>query len=325
MAGGFRRGGEAAKEEAAKAGGGRFSRVNYLSVDDGEQVVVRYLTDSPDWIYVDQHASVPTKNKPKGHEGNWPEAMPAVCRYDEAFKGVHSDCYICDAQIKNKWNRVCKATVRVWALACLREEVLWTEEDAKEGLCEQKQVGRRRGYQDAVREIDERDEKGETTGNTIQERAIVVVNFAPSNYFNNLQSMYGIYETVCDRDYVVSRSGEGKDADYDHIPLDPTPNLTPETDRWQKYTDAIKEQNLDLEAIIADKASDEYYARFFDPNKEAPSRSKDGAKGGKDDAPPAPAETSNDVDQDRLEAMRNRVRGHGSQKQKAGASAGDID
>lgn len=321
---GFRRGGEAAREEAAKSQGG-FARTNYLSIEDGQQEVVRYITDSPDWIFVDQHAGVPTKNKPKDHEGNWPESMPAVCRYDAAFKGVHSDCYIDDAQIKNQWGRLCKPTVRVWALACLRQEVLWTEEDAANGDCEKDQVGRRRGFTDAMREIDERNEKGEATGNTIQERAIVVVNFAPSNYFNGLQSMYGIYGTVCDRDYVVKRTGKGKDADYDHIPLDPTPNLKPGTDRWDKYAQAVKEQNLDLEAIVSEKASDEYYARFFDPNKEAPARGGD-KKSSKSDTPPAPAESGgNDVDQDRLAAMRERVRGHGGDKAKATAAAGDID
>lgn len=320
----FRKGGESA-QQASKQTGSKFRRTPYLGAshfeEGGGQVILRYLTESPDWIWVDQHPSAPTKNKPRDFEGNWPESMPAVCRYDEAFtdeatgQRKYADCYICDAKLTNKWGRVSKPTIRVWALACLREEVVGTAEMVAAGEITEDKVGKRLGFKDSMREVEERDEKGEPTGKTHMERAIVIVNQASNNYFNGLQACFDAYgKTNCDRDYIVKKIGEGKDVDFPHIPLDATPNLKPghENGKWQRYLDAITEQKIDIEAIINDRASDEYFARFFDPNKtEAPRASggsgSDGAAGA--GAPPEAPEKSNDVDADKLAAMRARLRG----------------
>jgi hypothetical protein len=319
----FRKGGQAAQEAAAAQSGSRFHRTPYLSIEENEQEVLRYITDSDDWVYVLQHANVPTKNKPEGYTGNWPQSMPAVCRYDEAFKGIYSDCYIDDAGLQNNWGRPCKPTIRVWALACLREEVIGDKKMFKAGEIEESQIGKRLGYRDQMRDVDERNDKGEPTGKTTQERAIVLVNFAPNNYFNALNSIYSIYGTVCDRDYVVKRTGEGKDANYDHIGYDMTQNLHPaferdgkhfeETDSWARYGQALKEQNIDLGSIIAERASDDFYARFFDPTKTPEPRGGDKASGSSAPAqakePVVPSPADNDVDPEKLAAMRARVRG----------------
>lgn len=320
----FRKGGQGAQQEAEQTGGG-FARTEYLKVEDDGQVTLRYLTDSPDWIYVDQHAGAPTKNKPEDFSGNWPKSMPATCRYDEAFKGVHTDCYICDAGLTNTYGKPCKPTIRVWALACLREEVIGTKEMVAKGEIEESQVGKRLGFKDAMREIADRDEKGQETGKTRLERAIVVVNMAPSNYFNGLQSLYGVYGTVCDRDYVVKKSGKGKDTAYNHIPLDPTPNLKPGMERWEKYEKSVKEQNISLEEIISDKASDDYFARFFDPSKTPAPRGGGENTSGGGQAPEAPAAPADEVDADALAAMRARVRGHGSAQPATVGASSDID
>jgi len=321
----FRKGGQAAQEAAAAQQGSRFHRTPYLSIEEGDQEVLRYLTDSDDWLYVLQHASVPTKNKPEGYTGNWPSSMPAVCRYDEAFKGIYSDCYIDDAGLQNQWGRPCKPTVRVWALACLREEVVGTKEMFQAGDIQEGQIGKRLGFRDQMRDVEERDAKGEPTGKKTQERAIVLVNFAPNNYFNALNSIYSIYGTVCDRDYVVKRTGEGKDANYDHIGYDMTDNLHPaferdgkqfeETESWGRYAKAIAEQGIDLGAIMAERASDDFYARFFDPTKtpeprgggDSSSSSTSSSAQAKEPSVPSPAD--NDVDPEKLAEMRRRVRG----------------
>lgn len=327
----FRRGGAEAIE-ASKSAGGAFAKVHYLTIEDEGQVTLRYITDAHDWLYVLQHASVPTKNPPKDYQGNWPKSMPAVCRYDEAFAGRYSDCYIDDAELKNQWGNLCKATTRIWALAVLREEVIGTKEMAEAGEIESDQIGKRLGYRDQTREIAERDADGKETGKTRLEPAIVVCNFASNNYFGGLYSLYTIYNTVTDRDYVVKKTGQKKDVNYNHIPLAETPNLhgayviknkkgevveeVPATDRWnEKYPPAIKEQNLNLDEIVADKASDEYYARFFDPNKTPAPR--DGESSSKGSAPEVPEGPGDGVDAEKLAAMRERVRGH--------SSVGDID
>lgn len=319
----FRKGGDEA-QAAAAVSGTRFARVQYLSIEDDGQVALRYLTDKPDWIFVNQHAGAPTKNKPSDYDGNWPASMPAVCRYEDAFKGIHSDCYICDAGLTNSYGKPCKPTVRIWALACLREEVIGTPELVAAGNCTEEQIGKRIGFRDATRKVAEVDEKGDPTGKEIEQRAIVVVNMAPSNYFNALTAIASIYGTVLDRDFIVKKTGRGKDVEYANIALDPTPNLKPGTESWKRYDEAIKEQNIDLGALIIDKASDDYYARFFDPNKTPSKREGEGKGGGSnsDAKPEVPAAADTDVDADRLAAMRDRVRGSLAG---AGAASSEID
>jgi hypothetical protein len=324
----FGRGGaaaEAADEAVRKASGKKFHKVPFLSIDDGEYQIVRYLTDSPDWLWVKQHTGAPTKNAPKDYTGNWPESMPATCRYDQAFEGIFSDCYICDAKLQNKWKRPCNPQVRIWAIAVLREEVTGTQEMADAGQIQPNQVGFMVGCRDVYREAPVLDADGKDTGEVKQELALVLVNQPVGNYFEGLQSSFAAYGTVCDRDYRVNRKGSGKDTEYHNISLDKTPNLMPGTDKWQRYLDAIEEQKIDLEKIVTDKASDDFYARFFDPNKEAPAFNKDGDDKGSAPAAQQSAAPSNDVDPDRLAAMRERVKGGAQQAASPAASAPSPD
>lgn len=292
----LRRGGAGA-EEASK-GGGKFARLNYFSLDENKTGIYRFLTDSPDWFYVKQHPSVPTKNKPDDFKGNWPQGMPAVCRHDEAFAGMYSDCYICDTPIMNPRDnsKPLKPAVRVWALAIEREAVV------KDGVTT--------GYKSVIEEIPERNDKGEETGKVIRQPKIVVVNMGMKNFFSGLQGIYGLFQTVCDRDYMIRRTGQGLDTDYQIIPLDKMPDVAPGTETWAKYEKAVADQGIDLMKIIADRASDEYYNRFFIPGNGGGSTASTASVPSQPSAPAASNEPV--VDQDRLAAMRDRVRGTGS-------------
>lgn len=306
----FSKGGKAAEEAdeiVRKAGGKQFSKVTYLSIEADDYQIVRYLTDSPDWVYVKQHAGAPTKNGPADYTGTWPTAMPATCRHDKAFAGIYTDCYICDEGLINKWGRKCNPQIRVWAIAALREEVIGTQEMADAGNIPQERVGFLVGCRDVVRQVEETDDKGDATGNTIEELALVVVNQPVNNYFGGLNSAYGTYGSVCDRDFKVERKGVEKDTEYHNIALDKTPNLKPGTEKWARYDQAIADQKLDLGEIIADKASDDYFARFFDPTKTVETKSGNENKS----APAAQqaAAPSNEPDPNRLQAMRDRVKG----------------
>jgi hypothetical protein len=320
----FGKGGKAAAaaDEAVRAASGKhFRRTPYLSIEDGDYQIVRYLTDSPDWTYVKQHPGAPTKNGPADYKGTWPTSMPAICRHDDAFEGIYDDCYICDAELIDNWGKKCTPKVRVWALAVLREEVVGTQEMADAGQIPAEKVGFLVGCRDVYREVDETNEKGEATGKKVKELAIVLVNFAVSNFFDGLNSAYGTYGTVCDRDFKVERKGTSKDTEYFNIGLDPTPNLKPGTEKWQKYLDAIEEQKVDVEEIISDRASDDYFARFFDPNKTVASKSDS------DSAPTTQqaAAPSNDVDPERLQALRDRVKGAAPQEAAPVAAAAAVD
>lgn len=320
----FGRGGDSAveaDEALAASRGGNFRRIEYLpNIGKGKSIFIRYLDDSPQWYYCMAHPSAPTKNKPSDwpDDRKFPESMPAVCRYDKAFTGIYSDCYICDAKLVNAWDRECKPVLRVWALAVIREEVLGTQAMVDAGQITADKIGKRVGFKDATREVEETDADGKPTGKKVIEPRIIVVNKAMSNYFAGLQSMYGVFGTVCDRDYVLVQSGEKKDVEFQHINLDPTPNHQPGTESWKRYEQAIKNQGLSIPDMLMDRSSDEFFATFFDPSKTAPPRKGKAEDGSKGDAPAAPAAqqqaaASNDVDPDRLAAMRARVRGGASE------------
>lgn len=320
----LRRGGEDA-EEASNAGGGKFAKVNYFSLDENKTTVVRFLTDSPDWFYVKQHPSVPTKNKPADFKGNWPQSMPAVCRHDDAFTGMYDDCYVCDTPVMSPHDatKALKPAIRVWALAVEREPVV------EEGVV--------KGYRTVMEEVPARNEKGEVIeGKTVKQMKVLVVNMGMKNFFSGLQGIYGLFNSVCSRDMMIRRTGTGIATDYQIIPLDEIPTLkgpifkvdkqtqvrteiAPATEAWAKFEKAVADQNINLAEIIANRASDEYYARFFDPSKvSAPTQSGTAPATGQSaqatqQAAAAPAAPSADVvDQDRLAAMAARVSGTGA-------------
>jgi hypothetical protein len=305
----IRRGGDAA-QEAADAGGGKFAKINYFSLDENKSVVVRFLTDSPDWYYVKQHPSCPTKNKPADFKGNWPPSMPAVCRHDDAFVGLYTDCYICDTPVMSPHDptKALKPAIRVWALAVEREPVV------EEGVI--------KGYRNVMEEVPVRNDRGEIVeGKTTKQIKILVVNMGMKNFFSGLQGIYGLFGSVCDRDMNIRRTGSGLSTDYQIIPLDPIPTHKPGTDSWAKYDNAIKEQNIDLGALIADRASDEYYARFFDPSKTPTPTGQQAAEGTQAAAAQPAAPAADVVDKDRLAAMAARVTGTGSNAPAAATAA----
>lgn len=349
----FGRGGDAARQEDealnASRGGGSFRRTNYLpTMSSGDQIFLRYITDSPDWIYCTTHQFVKTKPKPEGYpeKAKFPESVSPACRKDKAFAGIFTDCWVCDQKVENAYGKTSYPALRIWALACLREEVLGTEAMVAAGQIPPEQVGRRVGFKDKTREVEvpKKDEKGEwvkgadgkIVTETVVEPAIIVVNQAIKNYYGGLQSMYGIYGTVCDRDYVLRLDGEQKDKDYTHIPLEPTASLKPGTPSWQRYLTAIEEQGLSLEDIVMDKASDDFYGTFIDPTKAMPKRDNkdDGSaasspqqNGAPAQAPAADTAPAGEPAADRLAEMRARVMGKdpAAAAPTAAAPTGNVD
>lgn len=312
----FRTGVEAA-QEASKTTSGYTRPINYLSLADDESAIIRILTERKDWITVAQHTAVPTKNPPSDYDGTWPSHMTAVCRKDVAFAGIHKDCWICDAGITTKWGKPIGNGARIWAIGVLREEVIGTQEMADAGQIEQHLVGRRAGCSDAMHEINEIGPDGKPTGRKVMERQFLILNFAWSNFYKHLAGFGDAYGTVCDRDYFVKRVGAGKDTDYVFAPLDPTPNLQPGTERWnEKYIVPMQRLEISLGEIITYRASDEYYARWFDPTKavvDGKVVDVDAAVAAAAAAPAASTQTTQ-VDEDKLAALRDRVRSTASVK-----------
>lgn len=309
----FRKGGEGAAEASKSQSFARGNRIGYLSLDANEKVIVRYITEYADWIYVAQHSSCPTKNKPQGFDGKWPQAMTAICRYDPAFEGIYSDCYICDAEIQNKYGKRVSNATRIWALAVEREEVIGDGSDALGGP---DMKGKRVGCTDVMEEVDEVGPDGKETGNKIVQRKYVIVNFAHKNFFSGLAACNSEYGSTTDRDYRITRTGAETDTIYSHFPLAETPNLKPGTPKWQeKYLDDLAAREIDLGTIVAEKASDDFYARFFDPTKTVKPRGKDGKDGEVETEVVSTAEVeaeqaeSDAEREERVKALRARVQG----------------
>lgn len=353
----FGRGGAAAKEEAKKQG--QFAKIRFLSLQDKETVILRFVDDSEHWIYTRQHSFVPTKPAPEDatadQKKNWPKHMGAVCRHDEAFKGIYEDCYICDHMEKED-GKPYTASLRLWARAVKRDEVLGTEEMVEQGLIKQRQIGKRVGLIDAEVEEVETDEEGNPKGKPTKRKDVILVNMGMKNFFGALQGAYEIYGTVLDRDYAVTRDGSGTETDYAIVPLEPLRSVCPDCDGSGKVNEKacrecdgsgqtvftleneeIRKQYtsvVDMEKFIGDQASDDRYARFFDLTKKVKAKKATKAKGkavdddGDDDAADEIEEASppSGVDPEQMAAMRERVkRGSGGARKPAPAEEEETE
>lgn len=284
--------------EAEKAGQRTsFHRTDYLSIEDGKYVNLRMLTDATGWKTVDQHNSVPTRPAPPVAEGQkamkWPEKMAAVCRMEQGVADLYSDCFICDHVIID--GKPPKKQQRTWGLAVLRKEVY--------------DNGRMIGLEDETEEIEAADGSKKTIPK------IVVINQSWSLFWSKFEGHAQMYGTLLDRDYRVTRKGKELNTDYqvavfDPIMLDDGKGGTERFDlRDEKYAKKYLEAQPDLEKLIIDRTSDEFYAMFFDTRVPQPKR--DGAE-----APPAggpaPAAPQNDAPSAaELAALAARAEGYG--------------
>lgn len=304
----FRRGGQAA-EEAAKQQRTSFSpRNKYLTIKEDRGTAVIRLIDDGDphngWISVRQHSYVPTKGPDDSMsdevKAKWPKRFGAVCRHDDAFKGIYKDCYICD-KMRKEDGKPYGSGIRLFARAVLREPVLGTPELVEAGLIKEHMVNQVVGYEDAT-VID---------SDTGEERPdVVILNYGMDNFFGSLQGYYDINGTVLDRDFHITRKGTGTDTTYAIVARDPLRNEDGSIfDLRDPETRKPYEGIVNLEEVVANQASDEHYARYFDPTKPIPQRAKRSDEGGNEANEPAtPVAAASGPDQDQIKAMRERVK-----------------
>lgn len=316
---GFRRG---ATQAAEIVKGSPFARTQFFSVEDGKNVHLRFLTDAePDengdggWITVLQHQNIKTKPAPDGFKGNWPGHMSAVCRHDPAFAGIYDDCYICDFLVDGK--SVKKPGGRVWALACVREEVIG---DGSPELGGPENKGKKLGFRDVTRDVtiparEAKDGQPALPEQTVTEKAILVVNMGYKNFFSLLNAYYSRNGTILDRDFWIQRKGNDLDTEYQIVGEDPIIIDGEVMDlREPKFMERYK-TDLVLEEVLAARADDEFYARFFDPRFSA-----DDGKVVSTGAAPEPKPDS-EPDEDTLAAIANRVRGYKKEEGETPADA----
>jgi hypothetical protein len=322
----FRRGAAGAEEEnkrrKAEREAAQGPRVEYFKLKDEDRIVLRLLDDYNEWVYVNQHAFVPTKDAPEGSSDEqrkkWPAKMGAVCRHDPALD--FEDCFICDHMLDDKGKKYWPSQ-KFWARALVREGFLGTQEMADDGLIPKNKVGRIAGYVDAEEEVEETDADGKATGKKSMRKKIVLINLGMKNFFGKLQGFGDVYGSVLDRDYSIQRKGAGLDTEYSIVALDVDPDfdLTNEDTRkkYEQYADEAGLSVEKLEQLISDRASDDFYARFFDTTKKVKANNHDDSSEDADDRPQgAPVDqqakpVESGVNAEKLQAMRDRIRAGG--------------
>lgn len=346
----FGKGGQAAREEAGKKQFGSFKKVEYLTLKDGESIIVRLIDDSDGWPYVYQHSFIPTKGAPPDWQKDvkdedkkkWPTAMGAVCRKQKnpengelVFPEYDGECFICDhmENPKNKRGKYYPA-VKLWARALVREEVRGTQAAVDKGLCPASKIGKIIGFRDKMVEEQETDDDGKVTS-TKKVPKVIVINQSSKNFFGGIQAVWDTYGTVLDRDFRITRRGEGLETEYDIVAMDPMDYKKPVLDaegeetgdfevvRWSLEDPEIKalyEGSVDLEEIISEQASDQRFDTFFDnrPGHEHPVTKKDSKDSDKRDEAKADRESGvgtkaaakpaeEDADPEDVAAMRDRL------------------
>lgn len=308
----FNRGGQAA-EQAAKDAQKSFSRISYFKLDEGDSITVRLLDDSLDWIWTKQHSFISTKDAPKGHKGKWPTTMGATCRRDECIGA--EDCYICDNVLKPNGKRE-NPSLRLWARAVVRKEVKGTQAMVEEGLIPSNKVGRVVGHMDEEEDVEETDREGNATGKTVRQKRMILINMGMKNFFSGLQAYYDVNGTVLDRDFRITRKGQGLESEYRSIACDPYPDhdLSTDEELRAKYEAFAAKQGLsvdDVEKSILEKGSEEFYAKFFDPDAKVPARDSDSSASEDESDEDEVEQDSSRPSEDKLSAIRDRIRNGG--------------
>lgn len=175
------------KDSASK---GNFEgKLDYFNLSDGERIVVRFLTD--DIITTDFAERVRTADG-KFQDFTIPDpSNNLVTRY--MAPGAW------DGKLKKK-------TIGV---AVVREQMMVTNPDLTD-------PNAKPTYQ-VVDKIVTRDDG-------LKGRVFLCVKQAHQNFWDQLVGFFGLYNTICDRDYVIMRQGKQLDTKYRIGPLDPAPN-----------------------------------------------------------------------------------------------------
>lgn len=273
------------EKEARKSKGGSYNTWEYLTLAPpkegevyGESVVLRMVTDEPEWRETRQHSFCKTKPAPadKPADKKWPTHMGGVCRRSKGFDAIYSDCYICDApEYQKKSEKTGKLyspfpSLRLWAVAVVRKPVLGTPEMVAAGTIQKYEVGEPVSWEDETVEVDVWEDNEKTT-KTIKK--FVVLNFGMENFFDHLLGLVSVNNTVLDRDIKITRKGSGTDTTYnitglDKIKVEVDGRMIPFDLRNEDFAKDY-EMPFNLDEIIAQQASDEHYEWFFDRRVEA--------------------------------------------------------
>lgn len=301
MAANFTVGMEGAEKAAARTA---FPRTDYLSIEDGKFVIIRFLTEHNGLLTVHQHNNVPTRTAPSDYpkDRKWPQAMTGVCRESININGDRvfpdfPDCAIC-VKYRETGEKRLKPQPRSWALAIIREEIM--------------REGKGVGLRDVMREV-------EIEGKKISQPKIDVLNFAHGNFWSGLSTITSMHGTWLSRDIRIGRKGTELDTTYSFaayeamgingmaVSVEPTTTDNPvfdlrEPEQMAKYMEFAP----NLGELVTERASDDYFARFFD--ERVPQPKFDGGNDRSDEG--GTVKPQDEPDDEQLAALAARVQGH---------------
>jgi hypothetical protein len=251
-------------DEDETTGKGGYRKEPHWNLDEGQESILRFLTDSRDWYRAATHRFFPTKAAPADFEGKWPSVMPATCRKDKALvdAGLYPDgCPVCDSGFKDQYNKPPRPADLRFTLAIEREVVMGDGSDAMGGPA----MKGKKGYRDKQVEIPIMDDEGKPTEDKITVPSVVIVSNTMYMMMGALKACGETYETLTDRDYRIKRvkNPNGTGTTYQVFPLDKTPDIAPGTDHWKFYEFAQEAFGISLAELIYRRSTDDYYNRFF--------------------------------------------------------------
>lgn len=297
----FRRGSDAAERAAESQKSGSFQRVKFAQFTAQEpRMTVRFLTDFTDWITLGQHQNMRTRQAPSGYKGNWPPALPAICRANKTEDGEllfpdYADCYGCLHGIDHGNGKASRVLDRTFALGI--ERVV-------------SNVGGQIAISDKMVPVNHKLPDGSIE--TRDEPAWLIFAQAWGNFWSQVDAVGRIHGTILDRDFSIVRKGFGqRDTDYQIASYDPLV-----LQDGQKFD--LRDPQIvayygqfggfpDLGELLVERSSNDYYARFFDTRVPQPvyDSDKDQAAPGGQVGTVAPPPT--EVDQTKLADMASRI------------------
>lgn len=263
-----------AEQKAKSSGRSKSLKPGFFKLDEGDTITLRFVEEGYDWLGPKQHSFVQTKEEPADYKGNWPNSVNAVCRYDDLIDA--DECYICDNRVENNYGNFSYPSRKVYTLAQVREPV-YGDGTANMGGPDMK--GRILFYVPKMMEVDHPE-----TGKKIEIPEFIIINQNLENFANPLEVHLLDYGTILDRDYRVTRMGSGVKTSYSFnpVPTGKDEDFVPGTDEWKTYVEEPLElMSVTLEDDLKYKGSEDFYARWIDPNKEIPSSGNNSSsKGG---------------------------------------------
>jgi hypothetical protein len=174
-------------------------RLNYFTWKDGDKFVVRFLTDDVltanfyEWIATNDGKTKDFIVAPDYHsdDPSW-KGEDWVLKYGGKAK-----------EFKSKQLVDPKAREVTVGVAVLREEKV----------------------KDGKPVVQDHFEKIDVGGTSYDSRWFGIIKQSHGNFWSHIMAYYNRYGTICDRDYEITREGDGKDTKYHFVPVYEDPTL----------------------------------------------------------------------------------------------------